>query len=128
LKEKYKEKLKSVGGKVKHIGSNVKYRIQMTFLNLQYRMDQHLKISQFEKDIEKLVMEKAETEKEHVQEIDLLDVNIILLTKERNELREERNELNLNILALNKALEKLHDDLINTKADLIILKKEYGIN
>jgi len=131
MKEKYKEKFKSAGGKVKsipkRIGSKTKQSFKTTLFNLQYRMDQHIKISEYKKDIEKLIEEKIRIEKEHFQEINLLDVNIILLTKEKDDLKEERDELKIHITALNRALEKLNDNLINTKADLILLKKEYGI-
>lgn len=142
MKEKYKEKLKSVGGKARstarRIGSETKDSIKRTFLNLQYRMDQHIKISKIEKDMEILIEKTVEREKdhfkdmeqlkkdniqiqkEHSQEVDVLDVNIILLTRDKAELKIE-------IAALKKALERMSSNLINTKADLIILKKEYGI-
>lgn len=124
MKEKYKEKFKSAGGKVKstakRIGSRTKQSFKTTLFNLQYRMDQHIKISKFEEDVERLKEEKAERAKDHFQKITSLEANITLLKIERAELR-------TNIAAMEKALERMSSNLINTKADLIILKKEYGI-
>jgi len=80
-------------------------------------MDQHSKISQYRKDIEKLTEEKIIVEKEHFQEIDLMKAQIDLLKLERDELR-------LNVAASDKALGKITDDLIEVKADLLIFKRE----
>jgi len=83
-------------------------------------MDQHIKISEYKRDIEKLLEEKVVIEKKHFQEINLLKINIGLLQKDKAELKS-------NNAALNRALDKMNNDLIETKADLIILRKEYGL-
>ena len=83
-------------------------------------MDQHIKISGYKDDIEKLLEEKAERAKDHFQQITSLKANITLL-------KIEKVELNTNIAALEKALDRVSSNLIDTKADLIILRKEYGL-
>jgi len=118
---KVKFVVKFIGSKIKYgmkvVGSEVKHITVLPYLKLRNRIDQHSKISQYKKDIEKLTEEKIIVGKEHFQEMSLLETSIEILEKERNELKAQ-------VAVLNKSLDIKINDLIKAKANLLILERE----
>jgi len=119
-----KDKLKITGNRikiaVKIVCSKIRRVFILSYLKIRDRLDQHAKISQYRKDIEKLTEEKIILEKEHFQEISLLETTIEILQKERDELKTQ-------VATLEKSLDIKINDLIEAKANLLILKRESEI-
>jgi len=119
-----KDKLKIASNRVKFVGkkvsSKIKNAVMLVYLKIRKRLDQHSRISQYKKDIEKLEEEKFIVKNEHFQKISLLETSIEILQNERNELKSK-------VAVLSKSLDIKINDLIEAKANLLIFEKESEI-